>query len=332
MPLTPEHAAARMNGIGGSELASILHEQIKESGDTVYGCPRALWYEKTGHPPDYEFDESGPIQRGIILEPYIAELYSEVTGHKVARLDHKVGKEKSWEMVSIDRQIRGVPRGVGILECKSVGREIWYQMLKQGLPLRFLLQVQWGFHVLGPQYEWGVDAVLCCDPWAYIFHEVERDQQLINMMAKAVADFWARVQKNDPPKRLKWSDKRCKKCLFRTTCQGADLAKASETDDEIFGDTEIHEALSDTVATRMEMKGIIGEAESGLDDAEDEIKDAMSAADSSVIIAGGHKITWIQQDDGTTVDGKELKKEEPDIYKEYSKPRKGARPLKFYPI
>jgi len=330
MPLTPEHAAARMNGIGGSELASILHEQIAESGDTVYGCPRALWYEKTGHKADYEFDESGPIKRGIVLEPYIAGLYSEVTGRKVRRLEHKVGKEKSWEMVSIDRQIIGDPAGVGILECKSVGREVWWQIVKGGLPLRFLLQVQWGFHVLGPQYEWGDDAVLCCDPWAYHFHRVERDQTLIDMMAKKVADFWARVQSNDPPNRLKWSDSRCKKCLFRSTCQGEKILE--EADDETFAEIEINQALANDVAIRMEMKGIIGDATENQKDAEDTIKDAMTESEANVIIAGGHRITWFQQDDGTIVDGKKLKKEKPEIFKAYSKIRKGSRPLKFTAI
>ncbi len=333
MPLTPEHAAARKHGIGGSELGSILHKQIAESGDTVYGCPRALFYDKTGVPPDYEFDESGPIKRGEIMEPYIADLYSEETGRKVRRLEHKVGKEKPWEMVSIDRQIIGDKElGVGILECKSVGREVWWKIVKGGLPLRFILQVQWAFHVLGPQYEWGDAAVLCCDPWAYIFHRVERDQQLINMMAKLVADFWKRVQNNDVPPRLKWSDTRCKNCLWRSSCQGKELMKAADIDEETFGDAYIDDALGEVVALRMEMKGIIDEATSNKTDAEDTLKDAMTAAKSDIVIAGGHKVTWYQQDDGEIVDGKRLKKEEPETFKKFSKVKKGSRPMNFKPI
>ena len=332
MPLTPEHAAARKHGIGGSELSYILHAQIAESGDTVYGCPRALFYDKTGVPADYEFDESGPIQRGIVMEPYIADLYSKETGRKVRRLEHKVGKEKSWEMVSIDRQIVGDELGVGILECKSVGREVWWKIVKGGLPLRFVLQVQWGFHVLGPQYEWGDAAVVCCDPWDWIFHRVERDQQLINMMAKEVADFWKRVQDNDAPPRLKWSDTRCKGCLWRSTCQGKELMNAADIDEETFGDAFIDDALGGIVASRMEMKGIIDEATANKVDAEDKLKDAMTEAKSDILIAGGHVVTWYQQDDGKMIDSTKLKKEEPEIFEEFSKIRKGSRPMKFKPI
>ncbi len=333
MPLTPEHAAARKHGIGGSDLASILHEYIADAGDTVYGCPRALFYDKTGVTPDYEFEISGAIMRGHILEPIIADIYSEETGRSVRRLQHKVSKSRPWEMVSIDRQIIGDKElGVGILECKCAGREVWYQIVKNGLPVRFVIQVQWGMHVLGEQYEWGDDAVLWPDGWQYRFHRVERDQQLINMMAKLVADFWKRVQNNDVPPRLKWSDTRCKNCLWRSSCQGKELMKAADIDEETFGDAYIDDALGGVVALRMEMKGIIDEATINKTEAEDELKDAMTAAKSDIVIAGGHKVTWYQQDDGEIIDGKRLKKEEPETFKKFSKVKKGSRPMNFKPI
>ena len=163
MALTPEHAAKRRSGIGGSDLAAIMHQYLQDAGDTVYGCPRRLFYDKTGAEPDYEFEETAPIERGNYLEPIIAELYANKTERKIRKMDHKTGKNQPWEMVSIDRQIIGDPAGVGILECKSVGQNVWYEIQAKGLPLRFVIQVQWGFHVLGPQYLWGDDAVLWAD-------------------------------------------------------------------------------------------------------------------------------------------------------------------------
>lgn len=332
MPLTPEHAAARLNGVGGSDLPAILHEFLADAGDTVYGCPRALWLEKRRVPADYEFEVTGAIKRGEILEPIIAQIYSEETGRKVRRIQHQIGKEKPWEMVSIDRQIVGDEQGVGILECKCVGREIWYQILKGGLPLRYLIQVLWGFHVLGHQYEWGDDAVLWPDGWQYHFYRVERDQHLIDMMAKMVADFWQRVQNNDPPPRLRWTDKRCQRCRWRTSCQGDDLLEEAAKDITTFEEVSTSEDLAPKVALRMELKEIMDDAKVSKDEVENEIKDAMVTAGRQIVIAGGHKITFIQQEGGFTVDNKRLQIEEPETYDRYKKPRKGARPLKFYPI
>ena len=126
MALTKEHAAARMKGIGGSELATILHKEVAASGDTIYGCPLALYFEKTGIEADYPFPETGIIQRGIVLEPVIADLYKEEKGHTIRTLPHKVSKVNPWEMVSIDRQIVGVEPGPddsrGYITTKTLGR------------------------------------------------------------------------------------------------------------------------------------------------------------------------------------------------------------------
>jgi predicted phage-related endonuclease len=335
MALTLEHAAKRRNGIGGSDISTILHELITEAGDTAYGCPRSLFYDKTGVEPDYEFEITGPIIRGDLFEPLIADLYAETTGHTIRRMAHKANKDEAWKMVSIDRQIIDHPDGVGILECKSVGREVLHQILKKGLPLRFVLQVQWGFGVLGPQYEWGDDAVLCGDPMTFITKRVERDQQLINLMVQEAADFWKRVKNNDPPDRLSWSDARCKRCTFRTTCQGAEAMKAADLDDETFADILVDNSLGEAVTLRAEMTDIIKEATANKTEAENEIKTAMTGYKSDIIVAGGHKITWVQQDDGIMFNAKklpDLKKEHPAIYKKYTKTRKGSRPMNLYPI
>lgn len=332
MPLTPEHAEARLNGVGGSDLPAILHEFLKDAGDTVYSCPRALWYEKRRQPADYEFEVTGAIKRGEILEPIIADLYSKKTGHSIRNIQHRIGKEMPWEMVSIDRQIVGEPRGVGILECKCPGREMWYQIKTKGLPLSYVIQVQWGFHVLGPQYEWGVDAVLCTDPWDDHFYPIERDQELINMIAKMVAEFWQRVENNDPPSRLNWSDKRCQKCRWRTSCQGDDLMKEAAKDITTFEEAATDEELAPKVSLRMDLKEIMDEAKERKDEVEGEIKEILATSGRDIVIAGGHKVTWIQQDDTLMIDSSKLKKAKPEIWDEFSKKRKGARPLKFHPI
>ena len=223
----------------------------------------------------------------------------------------------------------GDPAGVGILECKSVGQNVWYEIQAKGLPLRFVIQVQWGFHVLGPQYLWGDDAVLWADGWKFHFYRVERDQELIDMIAKEVAAFWKVVQSGIPPERLKWSDPRCQECIFRRTCQGKAILKANSDDMENFTDIEVNDELAPKVGLRMELFHIIKEADERKTEVENDIKTAMDAEGVDIMFAGGHKLTWLQQKDGKTIDGKKLKDEKLEVYEEFSKPRKGARPLKF---
>ncbi len=330
MPLEPEHAAARMKGIGGSELATVLHEYVAESGDKAYGCPLALYFEKRGVPADYPFEETGPVLRGIALEPMIANMYQEETGHTIRRLRHKVNKERSWEMVSIDRQIVGEPAGPGVLECKSVGQAIWFQIKAKGLPLSFVLQVQWGYHVLGPQYKWGAIAFLWADGWEYHSYPVERDQELIDLMAAKVAAFWKGVETESPPKKLKYKDPRCQACRWRSSCQGDDLIEAAGQDIESFEEADIDDALAPKVHHRMELKSIEKETEALRIEVEGEIVEGMGGRE--IVVAGGHRIIHKTIPGGFVVDTKRMKKNAPKVFDKWKKPKKDSKPLKFYPV
>jgi len=330
MALTKEHAAARMKGIGGSELATILHKEVAESGDTVYGCPLALYFEKTGVEADHPFPMTGPVLRGIALEPDVADLYHAETGHKIRALAHKVSRTNSWEMVSIDRQIIGVEPGPGVLECKTVGQSRWFQIRSKGLPLSFVLQVQWAFHILGAQYKWGAVALLWADGWEYHSFPVERDQDLINMMARKVSAYWQCVQAKTPPKKLKYKDPRCQGCLYGPTCQGAERLKAAGKDIESFEEIDVAEELGPKVRLRMELKGIENDAKFQREEVEGEIIEGMAGRE--IIVAGGQRVVRKKKDGGYIVDTPRMKKDAPEVFDEWKKPKADSWPLNFYPI
>lgn len=333
MPLTPEHAAARLQGVGGSDLPAILHKFLIDAGDTVYGCPRALYFEKREIEADYPFVETGPVERGIELEPKVAERYSRETGHSVRRLAHKVSKENPWERVSIDRQIVGQPEGPGILECKTAGREVWYGIKKSGNPLSYVIQVLWGMHVLGPQYKWGIVGLLWADGWDFHFYPVQRDQVLIKRIALEVAAFWDRVEHKDPPGKLQYKDRRCQNCRWGTSCQGEKRLEAAAKDIATFEEIETDETLGPKVKLRMELKGIMDEAESRKGDVEAEIVEGMGKR--QVIVAGGHKITHIPRPGGEHIpknNMEKLKKDDTEIWEKYKAKRKDSQPLRFWPI
>ncbi len=330
MALTEEHAAARMKGIGGSEMATILHKEVAESGDTVYGCPLALYFEKTGVAADYPFPETGPIKRGVALEPEVARLYCEETGHTIRRLPHKTSKERPWEMVSIDRQIIGEPEGPGVLECKTVGRERWFQIKTKGLPLGFVLQVLWGLYVLGPQYRWGAIALLWADGWEHPHFRVERDQVLIDMMAEKAAAFWNYIKNRTPPKKLKYKDPRCQGCRWRSSCQGDELIEAAGQDIESFEEIEVDEELSPKVKLRMELRDIENTAKAQRTEVEGQIVEGMAGRE--IIVAGGHRVIRKKREGGLMIDTPRMKRDAPEVFEEWSKSRADSWPLNFYPI
>ena len=330
MALTKKHAAARMQGIGGSEIATILHKQIAASGDTVYGCPRALYYEKRGVAADYPFPETGIIKRGIVLEPVIADLYHEETGYKIRSLAHKINKERPWEMVSIDRQIVGVKPGPGVLECKTVGQNVWFQIRSKGLPLRFVLQVQWAFNVLGPQYKWGVVAFLWADGWEYHSFPVGRDQGLIDMLVKQVAAFWRQVERENIPDKLSYKDSRCQTCRWRSSCQGSALLEAAGDDIEAFEEIAVAEELGPKVRHRMELRDIESSAKAQREEVEGQIVDGMAGRE--IIVAGGYRVVRKKRDGGFGVDTKRMKRDAPEVFEEWKKSRADSWPLNFHPI
>ena len=330
MALTEAHAAARMKGIGGSELATILHKEVAASGDTVYGCPLALYFEKTGVEADYPFPETGPIQRGVALEGKVAGLYYKDTGHKIRKLAHKTSKERPWEMVSIDRQIIGEPEGTGVLECKTVGRERWFQIKGKGLPLGFVLQVQWGLYVLGPQYNWGAVALLWADGWEHPHFRVERDQALIDMMAKKVAAFWRLVEAKTPPKKLKYKDPRCQECLYGPTCQGKERLEAAGQDIDSFEEIEVADELGPKVRLRMELKKIENDAKEQCIDVAGQIIEGMG--DRLIVSAGGYRVVRKEIKGGLIIDSPRMKRDAPEVFEEWSKKKKDSWRLNFYAI
>ena len=132
----------RLTGIGGSDCAAIFN--------LGYGCQRKLWYEKRKVKPDYPSLNTPELERGVYLEPVIAELYRK----KASRPVHLKGLQRSlfheWMIVHVDGETESPEHpGPGYVEFKCINRRVMQQFKREGLRDQYILQLQHGIEVGG---------------------------------------------------------------------------------------------------------------------------------------------------------------------------------------
>jgi predicted phage-related endonuclease len=114
--LDPDYAAARATRLGASDVATIL-------GLSRYQTPGTLWASKRGlitPPPD---DPEGPAMLGRLIEPVIAQLYSNRT--RATLLTGMTVVLDDWATCQVDRVATLDPQAgpQWIVECKH--RDRW---------------------------------------------------------------------------------------------------------------------------------------------------------------------------------------------------------------
>lgn len=177
--------ARRAKGMGGSDAATLLGE---------YGKPYRMWELKTGR-AERSQEETEAMYWGTQLEPLVAARYCEVTGRKVRRQPMLESKTHHWMLANVDRQIVGDPRGPGILECKTANA--WGGFTDEAtLPSGYYAQLQHYLAVTG--YSWGSFAILIGGQRFHWF-DVDRNQEYIDALIEAEAEFWQHVETDTPP-------------------------------------------------------------------------------------------------------------------------------------
>jgi hypothetical protein len=226
--------AERQDCIGGSDAAALF------SGlpEVKYACRRRLWYEKSQVPPDYPEQETGPMELGILLEPYFAEKYAKASGRQVsqsAQFRHWQHRELA---VHVDRMVQDRDHeGEGVLEVKSFGRAAYYQAKREGMVGDYIIQIQHAMLVTNTR--WGSFAAGNRDAGGTpLWWDVARDDQICDAILAEGPAFWKTIGHEDQmPERLSPDDKRCHRCAWRNSCQGSLLAL------EVAGDTPQCEEL-----------------------------------------------------------------------------------------
>ena len=185
-----EWLAARKNGIGGSDAATILEQN-------QFSSPLELYAQKLGLVEPPETNEK--MRWGKRLEPVIAAAYREETGREL--VDHGFhlfrSSEYPWAYGTIDRQIVNVADkpGAGVYEAKATGR-FTEEEIRADIPLVFQIQVQHYLAVL--ELEWASVAVLI-NGNQVLWADLERNDLFIKVLMDKEREFWDRVQTQQPP-------------------------------------------------------------------------------------------------------------------------------------
>lgn len=173
--------------IGGSNAARINRV-------SKYGGPAEVWDFILRLAPDKEFGEKPWQKRGLHLEPYIAQLYSEKFKRDTKPANNPANKFGTWFHPDFDFLTAHpdflIPDLVsdGVLECKTVFGSVLDEVKGTGALAEHVIQIQHYMFVLN--LNWGVIAYFNADRWEPYFVEVARDNALIQTAEERCINFW----------------------------------------------------------------------------------------------------------------------------------------------
>jgi len=312
----------RRLGIGGSDAAGVLQD----------GCPRALFLDKSGVAPDYQHTERelGLFERGHKLEPIIAQMFVERTGLKVRKMPTRVSKDRPWMRVNVDRCIETVDEaeGPGYLECKTANEHVFQNMLEEGMPPHYVLQVQHGLAVTG--WKWGYFAVLEPYTFRFLSFRYERDEKLIAVLNSAEERFWKQVQAGQIPAKLAdFNDQRCEKCVYRRGCRNAEALPAKpKTKPNYIPDD--HPDLVRLVGGLKETDALIEELEATRSTLRTGIKALLGDRTHVAVPSQGVKLNKSIQSGRLTWDSRALDAEHPELAAKYKRCGEPIEVLRVY--
>lgn len=280
----------RMNGLGGSDASVIL-------GFNNWKSPFQLYIEKTTFIPQEETDNEF-IYWGNVLEDVVAQEFAKRTGKEVYE-DFKMlaHPEYPFMTANLDRRIVGEN---AFLECKTTSAYKMKDWDGDQVPAAYLIQIQHYMAVTG--FDKCYIAVLIGGNH-FVHKEIERDQELIDMIIQAEKGFWENhVMAKEPPE-----------------IDGSAAAKefinnkyAIDDGSEIYLGADVDVTLEALDAVKAEIKAL----EVAKTKYENDIKLQMKQSEKAV--TKGYEVKYKTQV-SNRIDTKRLKQEQPELYKQYVK-------------
>lgn len=289
-----EWLETRAGGLGGSDASVVL-------GLNKWKTPFELWLEKTGQVlPQNSQNEAAYF--GTLLEDLVAKEFEKRSGKKV-RKRNAIFQHPDYPFIigNIDRFIVGEK---AILECKTTSAYNAKDWENDEIPEPYIVQMQHYLGVLGPEYQKGYFAVLIGGQ-KFIWKEIERDDELIDMIFQAERHFWhEHVEKNIPPA-LDGSS--AAEQYLKERYAKAEPGKTIDLKYEY--KSKIEEYLS--------LKESIKELEEQAKALENEIKNELKEAEYGFV--QNYQVSW-KPVISNRVDTKLLKSKFPNIYEQVVKP------------
>jgi len=296
----------RKQGIGSSDAAAAV-------GLNPYQSMLELWLVKTGRDqdlpkPDFE-DDSSPLYWGNILEPIVAQHYSQRTGHKVRRVNailQHPDPALPWMLANLDYRVSGCAT-VNLLECKTAG-EYGARLWRNGVPEYVQLQVQHQLAVTGEQ---AADVcVLICGQQIQI-HRIKRDDELIARLIELEQQFWHYVETDTPPP-----------ADGSASAQAALRALYSQDAGTVL-DLSTDPDLNQTFDQYLDLRQQIEQAEQQEEHLKQQLQQRMGDASQAVFAKGS--VSWKRSKDSLSLDSKRLLKDQPHLLQQYPLHKAGSR-------
>lgn len=182
--MSPEHAARRRMGIGGSDAAAVL-------GLSAWASPLHVYLNKKG---EWEQKDNSAMASGRILEHWIATAYEEQTGRPVNIPVQQVRQHAvhEWMLASLDREAEDEGEEI-IVELKAVGHDSdeWGEPGTDEVPPKYLIQ---GMHQLAVTGWKRCDIAAMFWPGELRVYQIHPNEAFIEKMIAIEADFWNLVK------------------------------------------------------------------------------------------------------------------------------------------
>ncbi|MGG3456677.1 YqaJ viral recombinase family protein [Paenibacillus rhizolycopersici] len=255
----------RRKGIGGSDVAAIC-------GLSRYKSALEVYLDKIGEIPPKE--DNPKMKAGRILEPVIADWFTEETGIRVQKQNCIFqSKEFPFMLANIDRWVIGENSGLEIKNTSEYNRNDWFDGQTEVIPTEYQLQANHYMAVLGAE-RWYVAVLI--GGWDFQWRVIERDDHLIANLITIEQAFWQHnvLDRNLP----------------QVTSQDTDLLNQMYPLSRGTS-VEISEIYYDLIKTLLDTKKVLKQAEDAHEDAKNKVKKLMG--ENELALWQGEKFcTW----------------------------------------
>lgn len=285
---------ARKNGIGGSDVASIM-------GLNKYSSPLNVWLVKTGREESPDLSDNQAVEWGNRLEDVVADKFADEHPELQVRRRNAtmVSIKRPWAFANIDRWVTDGKGNVGILEVKTVGMRRAADW-DNGVPLYYLTQVMHYMSVTGYKYAW---VAVLIGGQEFREYYIERDEADIKAINDAVDTFWRDFVETDTAPALIGNDPEANALLFQHSDPSQEFI--SMLDEDVSMLDELQE-IKDQMDDLKHRKTLI----------ENQIKDLIG--DSKGIETETKRITWVRST-RSSFDKKAFDAAHPGITNDYMK-------------
>lgn len=285
---------ARKNGIGGSDVASIM-------GLNKYSSPLSVWLIKTGREPSPDLSDNQAVEWGNRLEDVVADKFADEHPELQVRRRNAtmVSIKRPWAFANIDRWVTDGKGNVGILEVKTVGMRRAADW-DNGVPLYYLTQVMHYMSVTGYQYAW---VAVLIGGQEFREYYIERDEQDIQAINDAVDTFWRDFVETDTAPALIGNDPEANALLSQHSDPSTEFIAMLDEDVSMLDELQ---EIKDQMDDLKHRKTLI----------ENQIKDLIG--DNKGIETETKRITWVRST-RSSFDKKAFDAAHPGITQDYMK-------------